>query len=176
MLLRHGFSAAELASLCLGLQMMRAAYLSRATQLKNLRPGPLLSPVPFFPHSPGQLPIPFWDTMTLSFDNWGFSLLFFSFRCYWTFFLTPPPSSSFFHSLSLCLFLRSLISAQRQVGRFSRTLNESLWNCSCLFDLRFSLLKSGPRYQQRDVTSARARSNAARSECSLACAHQPKSY
>lgn len=100
---------------------------------------------------------------------------FFFFSLLLNFFSTPP-SSSFFHSLSLCLFLRSLISAQRQVGRFSRTLNESLWNCSCLFDLRFSLLKSGPRYQQRDVTSARARSNAARSECSLACTHQPKSY
>lgn len=137
------------------------------------------APVPSCLQSPSSLTLP--ANYQFPFEvqwHWvltteGFLFFFFLFVAT-ELFSTPPLLLSF--TLSLSLFLRSLISAQRQVGRFSRTLNESLWTCSCLFDLRFSLLKSGPRYQQRDVTSARARSHAARSECSLACAHQPKSY
>lgn len=59
---------------------------------------PLLVSSPLLPYSPGQLPIPFWDTMTLSFDSWG------CFCCHWTF--SPPSFSSTSLFLSLRLFLK----------------------------------------------------------------------
>lgn len=110
--------------------------------------------------------------MTLSFDSWEF------FCCHWTFFFSPPlppstPSFSFSPLfLSLCLFLKVFNLSSKTGGVVERsTLNESLWNCSCVFDLRFSFLESGPRYWRQDVTSARARSNAV-VKCTLARAHR----
>lgn len=48
-------------------------------------------PFSISPFSLGQLPIPFWETMTLSYDSWVFFCC-----CHWTFFLYLP----FFFSLS----------------------------------------------------------------------------
>lgn len=139
---------------------MRVAYLNSVTQLKNFRPCPAPSSVPFSPTLPANYQFPFeiqW--------HWVLTAMFFFLSLNFFFFLFHP---SFSFSV---YFWRSLISAQRQVGWLSWALNESLWNCSCLFDLRFSFLESGPRYWQRDVTSARARSNAVWSACSSARAH-----
>lgn len=161
MLLRRSYCAAALASFCLGLETTRAAYLNSATQLKNLRPGPFLSPVPFSPTLPASYQFSFeiqW--------HWGLTAEGF-FCCHSTFFSSLLSLSPLFFFLSV-YFWRSLISAQRQVGWLSWALNESLQNCSCLHDLRFSFLESGPRYWQRDVTSVRARSKAVWSACSRA--------
>ena len=142
-----------------GLQGMRTSTAFHGW--RTSAPVPLLSPVPSSPYSPGQLPIPFWDTMTLSFDSWG------CICCHWTF-LSPPLSRSHLFLFLSVYFWRSLIWAQRQVGWLSSALNESMWNCSCLFDLRFSFLDSRPRYWQRDVTSPWARSKAVWSACTRA--------
>lgn len=159
MLFRCGSSAAELTSLSAAWgYRWRVQHTSTAEEPS---PRSLHVSSPLLPYSRGQLPIPFWDTMTLSFDRWEI------------FFCWHPSTPFLFHpSFSFSVwFWRSLISAQRQVGWLSWALNESLWNCSCLFDLGFSFLDSGPRYWQQDVTSVWARSNAVWSAGPGACAH-----
>lgn len=145
-LLRRSSCTAELASHCLGLETMRVAYLSIAAQPKNRSPGCFLSPALL-------LSRPITNSL-LSYSDIGFwqprvFLLSLNFILSLSPLLSPP----------FVDFWRSLIWAQRQVGWLSRALNESRWNCSCLFDLRFSFLESRPRYRQQDVTSAPARSN-----------------
>lgn len=83
MLLRCTSSAAELASRRLGQETMHDTCLNRTVGPPPAPPS--LQPVSI--HSLGQLPFPFWNTMTLSFD------IFPPFFCRWTF-------------TFLCLFLK----------------------------------------------------------------------
>lgn len=88
MLLRSSSSAAGLALSLPGATEDECRIPQQRYTAEEPSPRSLLVSRPLLPCVPGQLPIPFWDTMTLSFDSWGCFLLSLNF-------FSPPLSFSF---------------------------------------------------------------------------------